>query len=61
LAVLQARVEARRGDASDATQAVLNRLAAADPGAGDWIAIDTNAPDVVQRIAAAIRNFGISC
>jgi aminoglycoside phosphotransferase family enzyme/predicted kinase len=36
LAVLEARVAARRGDASDADLAVLHDAVAADPGAGDW-------------------------
>jgi predicted kinase len=36
LPVLEARVAARRGDASDADVAVLRSAATADPGAGDW-------------------------
>lgn len=40
LAVLEARVAARQGDASDATVAVLRRSAERDPGAGDWVPVD---------------------
>jgi predicted kinase len=36
LPVLEARVAARRGDASDADVAVLRSAAANDPGPGDW-------------------------
>jgi predicted kinase len=36
IAVLRARIAARRGDASDATEAVLLRAAAADPGPISW-------------------------
>ena len=50
LAVLQARVAARRGDASDADLAVLRRAALADPGAGDWLAVD--ATDATGALAA---------
>ena len=40
LAVLERRVAARSGDASDADVAVLRRAAAAGAGAGDWLAVD---------------------
>jgi aminoglycoside phosphotransferase family enzyme/predicted kinase len=39
LGVLEARVAARRDDASDAGLAVLRSAAAHDPGAGDWQAV----------------------
>lgn len=39
LSVLEARIGARSGDASDATVAVLRQAAAIDPGAGDWLAV----------------------
>jgi aminoglycoside phosphotransferase family enzyme/predicted kinase len=39
LPVLQARVSARKDDASDADLAVLARAAAADPGAGSWLEV----------------------
>ena len=40
LAVLEARVAARSGDASDATVAVLRRASCNDPGPRDWHAVD---------------------
>jgi predicted kinase len=40
LDVLRARVAARRGDASDATVAVLERAARVDPGQLDWHRLD---------------------
>ncbi len=57
---LRARVTARRGDASDADLAVLESALAADPGPGDWEAVDaTGADDAVGRIVAALRRVGI--
>lgn len=47
LAVLEARVAARSGDASDANLAVLHRAAAANPGPGDWFALDATSPDAL--------------
>ena len=38
--ILKSRILARRGDASDATIAVLERAAQADPGAIDWLRLD---------------------
>ncbi len=49
LAVLEQRVAARRGDASDADVAVLLAAAKNDPGAGDWTRID--ATDSVVALA----------
>ncbi len=40
MAVLEARVAERRGDASDADVTVLRRAARGDPGPGDWLAVD---------------------
>ena len=40
LDVLEARIAARRGDASDATAEVLHHSAAQNPGPGDWREID---------------------
>ncbi len=40
LAELEARIQARRDDASDATLAVLRRTAAVDTGAMDWMKVD---------------------
>lgn len=57
---LRARVTARRGDASDADLAVLESALAADPGPGDWVAVDAReADDAVGRIIAALRRIGI--
>ncbi|MFL5281128.1 MAG: AAA family ATPase [Rhodopila sp.] len=54
LHVLEQRLEARRGDASDATVAVLRRAAAADPGAGGWLAVDAvDADRALRQIRAA--------
>ena len=39
LELLEARIAARQGDASDATIAVLRRAAAADPGRIDWLRV----------------------
>ncbi|WP_424812853.1 AAA family ATPase [Roseococcus sp. YIM B11640] len=50
LAVLRARVAARRGDASDADAAVLEAAAARDPGPLAWHQLDaTSPPEVVAR------------
>lgn len=51
LPVLEARLAARRGDASDATAAVLRRAAERDPGPIDWERVD--ATDI-ERAAIAI-------
>ncbi len=53
LAVLEARVAGRHGDASDADIAVLRRAAAADPGALDWLAVD--ATDATAALHAVHR------
>jgi predicted kinase len=49
LPVLEQRIGVRRGDASDATVAVLRRSAASDPGAGDWTPVDTGDGDAAVR------------
>ena len=55
LSVLEQRIGSRKGDASDATVAVLRRAAAADPGAGDWLAVDARDGDeALRRIRQAI-------
>ena len=52
--VLTRRLEARRGDASDATLAVLRDQLAADPGQIAWHAVDcAGAPERVAAAAAA--------
>ncbi len=60
LPVLEARVGARLGDASDADISVLRRAAASDPGAMDWLAVDACDRDAAlacirQAIAAPAR------
>jgi aminoglycoside phosphotransferase family enzyme/predicted kinase len=50
LGALEARVAARRGDASDANLEVLHRAAAASPGAGSWTEID--AADAAAALAS---------
>ena len=50
LSILEARIAARRGDASDATVSVLHQAVKIDPGAGDWLAVD--AGDCAQALAA---------
>lgn len=47
LAVLEARIAARTGDASDADLAVLRRAAAANPGAGNWLGLDATSLDAL--------------
>jgi predicted kinase len=43
MAELEARIAARKGDASDADIAVLHRVAANDPGAGEWLEVAAGA------------------
>ena len=50
---LAARVAARTGDASDATQDVLDRQLADDPGPMDWVRID--ASGTLEETEAAVR------
>jgi aminoglycoside phosphotransferase family enzyme/predicted kinase len=54
LAVLEARLMARRGDASDADVAVLRQAAARDPGPIAWARLDATAPDVQDRARSLI-------
>jgi uncharacterized protein len=55
LAVLEQRVAARTGDASDATVGVLRRSAQGDPGAGDWLAVDvTDYAQALETVRQAI-------
>ena len=56
LAVLEARVTARRDDASDADLTVLRQAVRNDPGAGDWLAVDTTDGDAArQKVVAAAQ------
>ena len=53
-AVLEQRVAARQGDASDATVAVLRSMRAHDPGAGDWHAVDATDGGKALALAKAL-------
>jgi uncharacterized protein len=55
LGVLEARIAARSGDASDADLAVLRRAAPSDPGPRGWTALDaTDAAGALAALRAAI-------
>lgn len=49
LAVLEARVAAREGDASDATVAVLRQAVERDSGPGDWLVVDATDAAAAER------------
>ncbi|MFQ3622539.1 MAG: AAA family ATPase, partial [Acetobacteraceae bacterium] len=53
-ALLEARLAARSGDASDADVAVLRATLRHDPGPIGWIRLDSAAPDLADRARAAI-------
>jgi hypothetical protein len=55
--ILKSRILARRGDASDATIAVLERAAKADPGPIDWLRLDA-AGDALVAARAALGMAG---
>ena len=62
LAVLEQRIAARHGDASDADVAVLRRAAASDPGPGGWLAVDaTGADGGLGAVQRAVRALGSLC
>jgi predicted kinase len=54
--ILKSRILARRGDASDATIAVLERAAQADPGPIDWHRLDAAG----DALAAARKALGVA-
>jgi uncharacterized protein len=54
--ILKSRIMARRGDASDATIAVLERAARADPGPIDWLRLDAAG----DTLAAARKALGVA-
>ena len=55
LPMLEQRIADRRGDASDATVAVLRHSAAGDPGADDWAAVDASDGDAaVQAVRLVV-------
>jgi predicted kinase len=53
---LKSRILARRGDASDATIAVLERAAQADPGPIDWRRFDAAG----DALAVARKALGVA-
>jgi predicted kinase len=53
-ALLAERIAARRGDASDATVAVLKSQLTADLGEIGWVRIAAGGADTVDRAAAAL-------
>ena len=55
LAVLEQRVTARRGDASDADLGVLRRAAAHDPGPRDWLPVEAiDADAALAKVCVAL-------
>ncbi len=54
--ILKSRILARRGDASDATIAVLERAAQSDPGAIDWLRLDAAG----DALGAARQALGVA-
>jgi aminoglycoside phosphotransferase family enzyme/predicted kinase len=58
MAVLRARVAARRGDASDADVTVLEAVASADPGRMDWAVVDFTAAEDAVRAALTEKPAG---
>jgi predicted kinase len=54
--ILKSRILARRGDASDATIAVLERAAQADPGPIDWHPLDAAG----YTLVAARKALGVA-
>lgn len=61
LAVLEARVAARHGDASDADLDVLRRAISVDPGPGDWWQLDTTEPDALCILMGHVTKSGPMC
>jgi aminoglycoside phosphotransferase family enzyme/predicted kinase len=58
LDVLEQRIAARTGDASDATVAVLRQSVQNDPGPGDWLSVSaTDATQAQQVVQQAIANL----
>jgi predicted kinase len=62
LAELEARVAGRARDASDATVEVLRAAAPANPGPGDWMAVDTtDAATAWNLVTQAVRSHLVPC
>ncbi len=55
LPVLEARIAGRRGDASDATVAVLHEAARGLQAPADWRWLDATAPDLGEKMQSAAR------
>jgi predicted kinase len=59
---LEARIAGRRGDASDATIDVLRAASRAEPGAGNWTAVDARDPQfALARVREVIRSRLVPC
>jgi predicted kinase len=58
LPMLEARITARRDDASDATVAVLRAASRANPGRGDWTAVDASDAKIALAEALATLRRG---
>jgi uncharacterized protein len=57
LSVLEARINARHADASDATVAILRRASAKDPGNLDWLAVEASqANAALAALRRAVAN-----
>jgi hypothetical protein len=62
LPVLEARVARRRGDASDATIAVLRSAARSGARAGDWLAVDTTIAETAWHLVTkAVSAHLVTC
>ena len=55
LEVLEARLAARRGDASDADPAVVRAFAARDPGPISWARLDAASQELAERAEAVVN------
>jgi aminoglycoside phosphotransferase family enzyme/predicted kinase len=55
LAVIEARLAARTGDASDADAAVARRAASRDPGLIAWARLDAAGPNLAERAEAVVN------
>jgi len=62
LPMLEARITARRDDASDATVAVLRSASRADPQAGRWVTVDASTADTgLAQARAAVQHLLVMC
>jgi hypothetical protein len=59
--LLEQRIAARSGDASDATDEVLRAAARNDPGPGSWRLVDASDGAAAQnRVVALVNSLGSS-